>query len=270
MNSFIRWAGSKRQLLSKLKAFWPGGKTRYIEPFCGSACLFFDLEPQTAILGDVNSELITTYEVLQRDVDSVCDYLRRLPKGERNYYKLRSFDPEDLSETEKAARFIYLNRHCFNGIYRTNKAGKFNVPCGKRSKTADIDFDQIVGAAHLLKRATLINSDFATTLEQVEKGDFVYLDPPYAVSDRKIFAEYHPDTFSIRDLARLGDHLQDMHEKGACFVVSYADSREARELLAPWNPKRVRTRRNIAGFAHDRRHAFELLATNSEELAYAK
>lgn len=269
MNSIIRWAGSKRQLLSKLKAFWPGGQTRYVEPFCGSACLFFDLEPHDAILGDLNSELITTFEALRKDTGAVCDYLRNLPEGEETYYQMRSIDPEDLNETEKAARFLYLNRHCFNGIYRTNRAGKFNVPCGRRAKKVAIDFDQIVEAARLLERATLINSDFSTTLGHVDRGDFVYLDPPYAVSDRKIFAEYHQNTFSVNDLERLSNNLNEMHEKGATFVISYADSREARELLAPWNPKRVRTRRNVAGFAHDRRNAFELLATNLEELSYA-
>jgi DNA adenine methylase len=105
--------------------------------------------------------------------------------------------------------------------------------------------------------------DFAETLKRVKIGDFVYLDPPFAVSDRKIFSEYQPNAFGVGDLKRLGTSLNEIHEKGATFLISYADSREARELLAPWNPKRIRTRRHIAGFAGDRRSAYELIASNS-------
>jgi DNA adenine methylase len=270
MNSIIRWAGSKRKLLSKLKAYWAGGSTRYVEPFCGSACLFFDLEPQSAILGDLNSELITTYETLRTGAGEVCNYIRNLPDSKAAYYRIRDFAPEDLNEIENAVRFLYLNRYCFNGIYRTNQAGKFNVPRGRRTSNAEIDCEQITRAAELLKRAQLINADFAVTLAHCEKGDFVYLDPPYAVSDRKIFAEYHQNTFSTRDLERLAVSLIELDEKGAIFVVSYADAREARELLAPWNPVRVRTRRHIAGFAGHRRHAYEIIASNLEAFAYVE
>lgn len=270
MDTILRWAGSKRQLLSKLKEFWPGGKTRYVEPFCGSACLFFNLEPEQAILGDLNSGLIATYETLRQDAGGVCEYLHKLPEDEETYYQIRELDPSDLDNVEQAVRFLYLNRHCFNGIYRTNRGGKFNVPRGRRAKSVPIDFERIVDAAILLRRVTLINGDFIATLDQVKEGDFVYLDPPYAVSDRKIFAEYHPDTFSVDDLVRLAEGLRLIHEKGATFVISYADCREARQLLTPWNPKRVRARRHIAGFAGDRRHAYEIIATNLEDLAYAQ
>jgi DNA adenine methylase len=266
METILRWAGSKRQLLSKLKAYWTGGETRYVEPFCGSACFFFDLEPKRAILGDLNSELITAYRALKKDVHSVCEHLRRLPKGKRAYYKIRAIDPLGLDEPERAARFLYLNRYCFNGIYRTNRLGHFNVPRGSRAKKIDFDYERIGDAAKLLSRVTLLNNDFANTLERVKQGDFVYLDPPYAVSDRKIFAEYHQNSFSVNDLDRLGEMLNEINEKGATFVISYADSREARELLAAWKPKRVRTRRHVAGFAGDRRSAYELIASNLEEL----
>jgi DNA adenine methylase len=107
-------------------------------------------------------------------------------------------------------------------------------------------------------------ADFSKTLGKVKRGDFVYLDPPYAVSGRKIFVEYHPDSFGIGDLLRLSRMLDELHKKGVIFVISYADSREARELLSQWNPRRVRTRRQVAGFSSDRRTAYELLATNLE------
>jgi len=269
MNPIIRWAGSKRKLLSRLKAYWSGVTTRYIEPFCGSACLFFDLEPDCAVLGDLNSELITTYGTLRTNPEDVCAYLQNLPDTEQAYYHIRDLEPDDLNETEKAARFLYLNRYCFNGIYRTNQAGKFNVPRGRRTNDADIDYELIGQAANLLTRVELINADFAVTLSQCKAGDFIYLDPPYAVSDRKIFAEYHQNTFSTKDLERLSDSLVELDRKCAHFVISYADSREARGLLAPWNPTRVRTRRHIAGFVGSRRHAYEIIATNLEDFSYA-
>jgi DNA adenine methylase len=270
METILRWAGSKRQLLSKLKSHWPGGKSRYVEPFCGSACLFFDLEPHCAILGDLNSELIATYEALRRNARHVCEYLASLPHREDTYYQIRACDPDDLNETERAVRFLFLNGHCFNGIYRTNQKGEFNVPYGAKTKTLGFNYEQICRAAELLGHATLINGDFATTLNCVGPGDFVYLDPPYVVSDRRIFAQYHKDTFSASDLERLGESLRELNEMGATFVISYADSREARTLLAPWRPNRVRTRRHVAGFAGDRRIAYELMATNSDVFCYAQ
>lgn len=266
----IRWAGSKKQLLGKLKPYWRSDFSRYVEPFCGSACLFFDLEPRAAVLGDLNPELITTYRALRRDPGLVCECLRRIPVTERDYYRVRAIDPKPLSEAEAAARFLYLNRNCFNGIYRTNRSGRFNVPYGPPKSGAEFSCHRIMEAAKLLARAELIHGDFAETLSHVQAKDFVYLDPPYAVEDRRIFSEYHHQSFSIDDLGRLDEHLQEIDRLGATFVISYADSKEARSLLRRWKPKRVRTRRHIAGFAANRRHAYELIASNQENIPHAE
>jgi len=267
MKPIIRWAGSKRQLLPSLRRLTPDKFNRYVEPFCGSACFFFDLEPSSAILGDLNPELIMTYKALQRDASLVFECLQRIPKGVGNYYKIRAVDPDQLCDAEIAARFLYLNRYCFNGIYRTNKQGQFNVPYGSPKRNFHFDYDTILSAAKLLQGVILVNQDFEDTLKRVDSGDFVYIDPPYAVAKRKIFAEYHPAGFNTKDLKRLGHSLAQMHDRGITFLISYADSREARELLAPWDPRRVRTHRHIAGFAYDRRSAYELLATNTKELS---
>ena len=269
MEPIIRWAGSKRQLIGKLGAFWRDPNARYIEPFCGSACLFFNLEPTRAILGDLNSELISTYRALKIDAGLVCECLRRLPTGEEEYYRIRSNKPNHLSLPEIAARFLYLNRNCFNGIYRTNQKGDFNVPYGPPRSNAGFNFERIIAAASLLQNVELLSSDFAATLDKVERGDFVYLDPPYAVARRRIFTAYHPKTFNTDDLARLSAKLTEIHNKGATFVVSYADSREARILLEKWRPKRVRTRRHVAGFSGSRRSAYELMASNMEDFTHA-
>jgi DNA adenine methylase len=222
------------------------------------------------VLGDLNPELIATYRALRRDAGLVCECLRRLPVTEHDYYRIRAIDPKPLSETETAARFLYLNRNCFNGIYRTNLSGRFNVPYGPPKNGAGFDYSRIIEAAKLLTRTELVHGDFSETLSRVEPGDFVYLDPPYAVADRRIFSEYYHKTFSIHDLSRLGEHLNKINRIGATFVISYADSKEARALFSSWATKRVRARRNIAGFAANRRHAYELIATNQKETSNAE
>ena len=263
MNPIIRWAGSKRAVLHHLREYWPATATRYVEPFAGSACLFFDLLPTQALLGDLNTELIATYRAIRRDHRLVEECLGRLPTGSQGYYRVRAQDPAILSEAESAARFLYLNRHCFNGLYRTNKSGKFNVPYGPPKRSGALVEYRLAEAALALRNVSLIAADFETTLSQTEIGDFVYLDPPYAVSRRRVFAEYLPGSFAAFDLERLSSSLALLNERGIKFLVSYADSKEARDLLRDWNPKRIWTRRNIAGFAAHRRGAYELIASNS-------
>jgi DNA adenine methylase len=274
LRSFIRWAGSKRLSLPFLKPYCSPICGRYIEPFAGSACLFFDIEPQSAILGDLNRELVCAMRAIRRDVYRVLECLRRFPRGRAAYYRIRSSDPDELSEAEVAARFLYLNRYCFNGLYRTNLDGKFNVPYGPPKKASlhpNIDEELLIRASRLLRRATLVNGDFEETLWHAEAGDFVYLDPPYATTQTRVFNEYVPGSFSSNDLGRLRDALKRLHASGVDFLISYGDTPEAEDLLREWNPARIPTRRNIAGFAGHRKTAYELVATNSRKvLADAK
>jgi DNA adenine methylase len=262
MESPLRWAGSKRQLIPKLLKFWKEPSSRYIEPFCGSARLFFAIEPARAILGDINSELIMTYRSLRADIELVLQCLRRLRKGESSYYKLRRIDPHGLSDAARAARFIYLNRFCFNGIYRTNKRGQFNVPFGPPKASWKFDEATLARAASALRGVHLVSQDFEITLDEAKEGDFAFIDPPYAVSQRRIFREYAENSFTIMDLNRLDECLHSLDRRGVRFVVSYCDSLEARNLLKRWPKHRVWTRRHIAGFANRRRGAYEILATN--------
>src|SRR5260370_20910355 len=150
MKSFIRWAGSKRLLLNRLRVLWPGGTRRYIEPFCGSACLFFDLEPARAVLGDLNEELVCAFRAVKRNPYIVIESLKRLPVGELGYYRVRRLPPQSLAESDRAARFLYLNRYCFNGIYRTNSQGGFNVPYGPPKSGRQVDQLQLIAASRAL------------------------------------------------------------------------------------------------------------------------
>ncbi len=260
---FLRWAGSKRRLLPVLQTFWTKNHKRYVEPFAGSACLFFAIKPPKAILGDLNPELIATYIEVKYRIAAVLKELKDLrPENKSEYLRLRELDIAKMTRSARAARFIYLNRYCFNGIYRTNLAGKFNVPysgirCG--SVPPDEVFEK---CSNRLRRARFVNGDFERVLRQVEKGDLVYMDPPFAVRARRVFREYDPSTFTHRDIQRLRSWMERLNAKGINFVVSYAESDEADVLKKNFSYETVAVRRHIAGFAAHRAMTNELLISN--------
>jgi DNA adenine methylase len=263
VSPFLRWAGSKRQHVPFLRQCWTDGEySRYVEPFAGSAAAFFAIAPPEAILGDLNRELIQTYRAVRRAPSAVYQRLTRFSTGEDAYYSVRAMQPRRA--IANAARFIYLNRFCFNGLYRTNVEGRFNVPYGA-PKTPNVPgLVQFRACARLLARATLIAGDFRGPLENVTEGDFVYLDPPYAVSRRRVFIQYAKGHFSTKDLADLGAWLREIDRRKASFVLSYADSREARSAFRGWHTRRFAVRRNVAGFSNARRNHYELFLSNIE------
>ena len=261
-SAFLRWAGSKKQHLPLLKSFWSDKFSRYVEPFAGSAVLFFYLNPPRALLGDINKELISTLETVRARPGLVHRALSSIPKGREHYNDIRSIDPTSLKPIRRAARFIYLNRYCFNGLYRTNLKGEFNVPYGGEKSGLLPSSAQLKNSAKVLKRATLMPSDFRITLRKVRKGDFVYLDPPYAVANRRVFVEYGAKHFTVSDIEVLGRYLRKINRKGAKFVLSYADCSEARNAFSKWRVRRILTRRSVAGFLGARRNQYELCVTN--------
>lgn len=262
MKTPIRWAGSKFKTLHLLRSYWPGNNANYIEPFAGSACLFFDIEPQRAVLGDLNADLIRTFRALRDQPETVITILKSMSISKRSYYLARAKNQDEMSTAEAAARFLFLNKYCFNGLYRTNQKGRFNVPYGHKLRREKIDFSLLRGAALLLKRSTLVNEDFETTLDQARNGDFVYLDPPYAINSSRLFSEYLPNSFSTDDLERLDRSLIALDKRGVTFVISYADDALVRGLFSRWHTRRTQVRRNIAGFAGHRRVANEIVASN--------
>lgn len=259
---FLRWAGSKRKQISRLRPFWRPTYARYVEPFAGSCSLFFALAPREAILADKNAELIETYSTVREEAGDIYDRVAAIPRTQDVYYHLRGQCPATLTRTERAIRFIYLNRNCFNGIFRTNSRGDFNVPFASSRVGAFVTRDEFVAAATALCRAKLYATDFGSTLRHVRADDFVYLDPPYVVQSRRVFREYGARVFGPKDIERLRRHLCRIDSRGAHFVVSYADCQEARVLAKDWISYRIRLRRHIAGFASARRLAYELLITN--------
>ena len=256
---FLRWAGSKRQLLSKLRDYWRPEYARYDEPFAGSACFFFAAAPPRALLGDVNACLIETLQTVRDDVESIIPFLLNARRDRELYYKIRSFDPNSLCPAERAARFIYLNRYCFNGLYRTNLQGGFNVPFGADRTGHLPTAEHLRYCSQLLARATLVSADFEVLLNQVRPGDFVYLDPPYVTSTRRIFGEYDSNTFVASDVTRLRRCLDSLSSRGIPFLLSYTACAEGRYLARGFRVERKLVRRSIAGFSGKRVQRQDLL-----------
>jgi DNA adenine methylase len=259
----LRWAGSKRKLLPKLRTFWSKDHRRYVEPFAGSACLFFALRPPRAILGDLNRELISTYIEVKYRPNAVLGELAKLPPWNREVYlRLRSLDTLGLGPLARAARFIYLNRFCFNGIYRTNLSGHFNVPYSG-DRCGDLPSDEVFRlCSRRLRRARFVTGDFERVLRQAERGDLVYMDPPYAVQGKRVFREYDPSAFTSEDIERLRAWMVRLNRAGISFLVSYAESEEADVLKRGFSYETISVQRNVAGFAVNRAQTNELLISN--------
>lgn len=259
---FLRWAGSKRRILPILRSYWRKDHRRYVEPFAGSACFFFSLKPERAILGDINPELIATYLEVKHRVDGVIEHLGRLRQSRQQYLALRSARPGALSRSARAARFIYLNRFCFNGLYRTNLQGRFNVPYSGDRCGALPAAGHLRECSRRIHTARLVRGDFERVLEQAQEGDFIYMDPPFAVRARRVFREYDPSTFTHRDVVRLRSWMEKLATARIPFVVSYAESDEADILCKGFGCHKVEVRRNIAGFASNRALCREVLISN--------
>lgn len=259
---FLRWAGSKRQLIPKLSKYWDADCKRYVEPFVGSASLFFNLTPASAILGDVNAELIGTYQQVKSNLPAVLAELGNMKKSRDDYIRLRATKPFTLRPEQRAARFIFLNRFCFNGLYRTNRAGDFNVPFSG-DRTGEIPTaEALKRCSSCLQNAELVTGSFEITLEMVQPGDFVYMDPPFSVMAKRIFNEYDASVFSQRQLDILRDWMLQLNNKGIRFLISYAESEEGNKLSKGFSVETVIVRRNIAGFVANRRQTNELLISN--------
>lgn len=265
--TFLRWAGSKKQLLEVLASCWhasgkPTGR-RYVEAFSGSAALFFRLQPSRALLVDVNAELQQCLQRVRSCPAGVSNALQALPIGEEAYYQVRQLEPALLDFDERAARFIYLNRFCFNGLYRTNAKGHFNVPYGASRSGQLPSLEDLQTASTVLRRAKLVTGDFyECLLPTIGTGDFVYMDPPYAKRNVDLDLQYGPDVFGVNDLNRLSDLLYSIDEAGADFVVSYADCPEIRPIARHWTSHKVSVQRSIAANVASRGRATELLITN--------
>lgn len=257
----LRWAGSKKKLLPLLCAAAPAKFDRYVEPFVGSGVFFLRLGATKAILGDINTDLIETYKTIRANPRDVWSRLSSMSTDEDYYYELRSAVPENLEELDRAARFVYLNRFCFNGVYRTNRQGRFNVSRGKGHlyiPTFDV-FDEF---SKRLEKVSLKNTDFESIVSKTKAGDFLYLDPPYALQGQRDRGEYGVGAFREADEDRLVDALLIAEKRDVKVLLSYSPSANLIQKLKGWQVHSLTVARNVAGFAHSRRTAKEILVSN--------
>lgn len=266
---FIKWAGGKRRLLDRIIPLVPSSFRNYYEPFAGGAALFYAVSGRAgrAYLSDTNLELVLTYQVIKEQPEALIKRLKRYATrhSEESYYQVRRAAPKD--PVEVAARFIYLNRTCFNGLYRVNKRnGAFNVPFGTH-KNPNIVQEQNIFACHAQLRrakAKVTHHDFRSLGRRPQAGDFVYFDPPYHPTDERSFTSYTREDFNEDDQADLRDYARELHERGVFVMISNSQTRYIESLYRDkvFKRRRVQAPRLINCRAASRGCVDELLITN--------
>jgi DNA adenine methylase len=261
---FLKWAGGKRWFVCKHADLIPDTYNTYIEPFLGAGSVFFHLQPKRAILGDVNAELIGAYKAIKKDWRSLerslrCRQRQHLEDPDGYYYRVRDSVPDE--RVQQASRLIYLNRTCFNGIYRVNRDGLFNVPRGTKDKVV-IETDDFQSMSRLLQRASLVAGDFEALVDRAVKGDFLFCDPPYTVRHNlNGFRKYNEVLFSWNDQERLAAALERAAKRGVKILCTNANHQSVRELFraAGFRLKAVSRASRISADGTSRRHFEELI-----------
>jgi DNA adenine methylase len=238
---YLKWAGGKRQLLSEIKKVLPKGVNNYTyyEPFIGAGAVFFDLQPKKAIINDFNTQLILTYTVIKKNVEELITILKNYKdkNNEKYFYEIRNLDRnvknfDKLTDTEKAGRLIFLNKTCFNGLYRVNSQGLFNVPYGKYKNPAIYDEIVLRQISNYLNAndINILNKDFEYAVLNADKNSFIYFDPPYHSPDKTNFTGYQADGFGEEEQQRLRDVIIKMTNRGAKCLLSNSDTEYIRDL----------------------------------------
>lgn len=237
---FVKWVGGKRQLLRQFRElglyppedFNPITNT-YYEPFVGGGAVFFDLLPKNAELSDLNNELVTTYNVIKNNVDELIESLQKHIYDKEYYLEVRAKKIEDLSDIEVASRFIFLNRTGFNGLYRVNKSGQFNVPFGRYNNPVICDEDNLRRVSDALQDVIITHQDYKNVLKTAKSGDFIYLDPPYyPINATSSFTSYTAEGFLEKEQTELRDTFVKLHKKGCFVMLSNSDTPFINELYS--------------------------------------
>jgi DNA adenine methylase len=261
---FMKWAGGKTQLIPQILRRFPPRYGRYFEPFLGGGAVFFALAPKQALLSDVNEQLIATYTAIRDDLEGVIAELGRHHATEEHYYEVRAMDAAALGGTARAARTIFLNRTCFNGLYRVNSRGQFNVPFGKYKNPKICDAENLALVSRALQGVELDVGDAFTAARRARAGDLVYLDPPYdPVSPTASFTGYTRGGFSRDDQARLAGLFRELADRGVHVVLSNSDTPFIQQLYAGFRMERVLARRAINSRADRRGPVGELIVSAS-------
>lgn len=272
----LKWAGGKTSVLPALIAASPRRFVRYFEPFLGGGALFFELVAlgriTTAYLSDVNQALMDVYRAVKEDVCGLIGALRNHPYDREYYYRLRATSTDGMSLVERAARMIYLNKTCYNGLYRENSSGQFNVPFGRYKNPIICDEAALIAASNALQGVILACHSFEAIVDVARPGDFVYFDPPYVpTSATANFTSYYRAGFGPREQGLLRDVFEHLASRSVHVMLSNSDTREARRLYEDrgWNIQRVLAPRSINCNGDRRGRVPELIVTNYPiELAF--
>ena len=267
----LKWVGGKRQLLHEIIPLIPKKYSTYVEPFLGGGAVLFELQPKCAIVNDSNEELMNVYEMIKDKPGELINLLKvhEEKNSEEYYYKIRSMDRAieyvSLTKLQRAARIIYLNKTCYNGLFRVNSAGEFNSPYG-RYKNPNIVNEPTIRALSKYFQANKIeffNEDYLFILENIKKNTFVYIDPPYMpISSSSSFTGYTKNGFSYEQQKELRDACDKLRDKGIRFVESNSDCREIRELYKEYDIKSVQAKRYVNSDAEKRGEISEVLICN--------
>lgn len=244
----LKWAGGKTQMLGDLLPKVPSSYGRYIEPFFGGGAMFFALQPEQAVIADSNPELINLYRQVANHVDDVICQLKKYENTQEIFYAVRGQDWTMLPEAEAAARTIFLNKTCFNGLYRVNKKGQFNVPFGKYKNPKICDEEGLKAASAALKKAEIVCGDYLLVLDHyAQPGDFVFLDPPYLpISEYSDFKRYTKEQFYEEDHVELAKMVKTLHERGCHVILTNSNHPLVHELYAPFTIDVIQTKRHIS------------------------
>lgn len=251
---FLKWAGGKTQLLTELHKHIPNSFNKYIEPFIGGGAMFFSLNPYESIIADSNEELVITYRQIKNAVESVIEHLETFEHNEEFYYNIRSLNTNELEDSFRAARLIYLNKTCFNGLYRVNKKGQFNVPYGKGNGSF-LNKEVLRNANEFLAETTIINGDYLDVLNEfAAEGDFIFLDPPYyPVGKYSDFKRYTKEFFYHDNQVQLKQEFDRLVNIGCKVVLTNSDHEVILDLYSDYQIDIIETRRMISSNSKTRK-----------------
>ena len=266
--TFVKWAGGKKQLIEQFKPLFPEKINRYFDVFVGGSAVAFYIikhyKPKEVFLSDINEELINTLNIIKTDVENLIKELKKLKSlhSKENFYKVRAEDPKLLSNLKRASRFIYLNKSCFNGLYRVNSKGGFNVPFNNSKNPLICPEEDLREISHLLKNAKIEVKQFYEIEKEVKKGDFCYFDPPYYPLKRESFTTYTKEVFLEKEQERLAKLFKDLNKKGVKVMLSNSDTKFIRDLYKDYPIQIVKANRMINCDGKGRGKINELVVTN--------
>lgn len=256
MQPFLRWAGGKRWLVSRLRGKLDINQfTSYHEPFIGGGAMLFSFLPKHAFISDVNEQLMQAYRLMKEDTDGVIEFLQGLKTDEETYYLVRSMVPQN--EVEAAGRFIYLNRTSFNGIYRVNQKGEYNVPWGKKLNY-QFDYENLRKVGKFLKQVEISHGDFEQSLDHVQENSLVFLDPPYIMSkNNNVFLKYNQRAFTEQDQDRLAGMIEVIKRRGSYYILTNSNHEKVIETFDKGDNRIELTRTSLIGGTNAKRGAYE-------------